>query len=168
MSYSAEVSEGGGDFPEIEDGVYTAIIQDVSEEWEEVNRFKKTDKDPDYVTRQYLTWELTDDEAPEGVTLRQYFTIPEGLKKGFLNKKSNIFATMEVLFGTDYMNGKFQVDLPSWQGMEARLTIKAPREKGVQTGWPKIVDVMEKKKPRRERELATAGAKKGKGDDDDF
>ncbi len=102
----------------------------------------------------------------EGLTTRQYFTIPAGLKSsGSLNKKSNIFALMEVL-GFD-MEGKFKVDPQAWQGMEAQIMLKAPREDGEQTGWPRVTDVLAKAKRKATVAKASGSARKLKDEEDE-
>ena len=164
---TAEVSTGG-DYPVIDDDLYSAMVQDVSEPTEEPNKFKAKDSDPDMVTRFYISWELTSGDAPDGTTLRQYVTLPEAyLSDGYLNEKSNLHKVMTAL-GFD-LSGRFKVDPPSWQGMEARVMVECPRDAdGTQTGWPRITGV----KPKRaaapaaaKREPVKAGAGRGKGDD---
>ena len=148
----AEVSEGGS-YPVIDDDLYAAMVQDVSEPTEEPNKFKAKDSDPDMVTRFYITWELTSDNVPENTTLRQYITLPEAyLSDGYLNEKSNLHKVMTAL-GFD-LTGRFRVAPAEWNGMEARVMVECPRDAdGTQTGWPRITGV----KPKR---ASAAPAKK--------
>lgn len=165
-SKEAEVSTGG-DYPIIDDDLYDAVVQDVSEPAEEPNKFKAKDTDPDMVTRFYVSWELTSGDAPEGTTLRQYITLPPVyLEDGYLNEKSNLYKVMTAL--SIDMSGRFRVDPPSWQGAEARIMVECPRDAdGLQTGWPRITGV----KPKRaKREPVGTGSRKraaAAADDDD-
>jgi len=162
---TAEVSTGG-DYPVIDDDLYDAIIQDVSEPTEEPNKFKAKAEDPDMVTRFFVTWELTSGDVPENTTLRQYIGLPPAyLADGYLNEKSTLHKVMTAL-GFD-LSGRFKVDPPSWQGQEARVMVECPRDsEGVQTGWPRITGVKPKRaKAPAKRETVVAGAKRSKPTD---
>jgi hypothetical protein len=147
---TAEVSTGG-DYPEVEDDLYDAVVQDISEPTEEPNKFKQKDGDPDFVTRFYISWELTSGDTP--ATIRQYITLPPAyLSSGALNEKSTLHKVMTAL-GYD-LSGRFKVNPPEWQGQEARVMVESPRDAdGVQTGWPRITGV----KPKRQKAAVAAG-----------
>lgn len=167
---TAEVSTGG-EWPEMDDDLYDMIVQDVSEPVTEPNKFKQKDGDPDFVTRFFITWEITSGNAPEGTTLRQYIALPEAyLNEGYLNEKSKLYGVMSAL-GFD-LTGRFKVNPEDWQGMEARGMVEAPRDKdGVQTGWPKITSVKparaKRAAPAREPVGAAAGARRSRPKPDD-
>lgn len=106
----------GGEWPEVVDDLYDAVIQDVSEPETRPDSFNDGAEKTDF----YINWELDTDNAP---TLRQYIVLPPAyLSDGFLNEKSNLYKTM-VALGFD-LDGKFTVNPSEWQGMKARVMVE--------------------------------------------
>jgi len=132
--------------PELGDDLYDAVIDEVSEPFEQ----PKFD-DPSQVEEKFwISWRLTGEDVPEDTTLRQYVAIPPKFRSdGFLSAKANLYLLMDTL-GFD-LSGRFEVDPPSWVGMKARVMIenKANRD-GVAV--PKITSV----KPPRQKKAAPA------------
>lgn len=163
-TYSKDAEKGtGGDWPEVPDDLYTAMVKDISEPTTEPDMFNPGKER----TQFYITWELESDDLPEGTTLRQYLTIPEGyLNDGYLNEKSGLYKVMEAL-GYD-MNARFRVDPRAWQGMEARVMVEnqVPKGKGEDDRRPRITGVKPKRGKANKgtnaapaRETVTAGAR---------
>ena len=168
-NYAKDAEQGtGGEWPEISDDLYPAMIQDISEPATKADPFNAGKEKTDF----YITWELYGD-VPDGTTLRQWITIPEGyINDGYLSDKSNLFKLMEAL-GFD-LSGKFRVDPPSWQGMEARVLVENKPNKDGDLR-PRITDVKAPRrkaadKPAAKREPVGAAAKRGGapfGEDDE-
>jgi len=109
----------GGDYPEVPDDLYDAMVQDVSDPETRPDPFNEGKEKTDF----FVTWEITSGDVKPGTTLRQYVTLPEQfMAEGFLNEKSNLYKLMEAL-GFD-LTGKFKVAPPTWQGMEARVMVE--------------------------------------------
>lgn len=130
----------GGDFPEIDDGVYAAMIADVGEPEEREGQFG-------HQVQFKMKWELEDFAKPNGdaIWLWQWVTLPEGyLEKGNLGKKSNLYALMKAL-GFDVDAPNVDINPPSWQGMSARIMVV---NKGTRSDpaavRPRIDDVLPK------------------------
>ena len=122
----ATTAETGGDFPDIDDGLYNAIIQDVSDmiEDEGNGRFGPS-------TKFYVTWEFENQDG-ETVSRRQYIKVADGfLDHHNIHPKSALHKFMSGL-GFDMTPPEVEVDPPSWQGMEAKILIenKAPEGGG--------------------------------------
>lgn len=148
----AEVG-GGGEFPEVSDDLYDAIIQDVTEPRTGPDPFNLGKEKIDFIVK----WELTSGDVAEGTTLWQYVTLPEAyLSDGYLNEKSNLYKLMEAL-GFD-LGGRFKVDPPSWQGLTARVMVENKPDKQGELR-PRITGVKAartKKAPAREPVAAGA------------
>lgn len=163
MSWSGKTRDaevgGGGDIPNIPDDIYDAIIKDVSEPTTSVYDGKEREQF-------YITWELTSGDVV-GESVRQYITLPEVyLNEGYLSEKSNLYKVMEAL-GFD-LTGRFRVDPPSWQGMEARVDLEQERDRnGDPLRWPKVTKVKPKRQAKKQPVAAGAGARRRASDDDD-
>jgi hypothetical protein len=157
--YAKTAEVGTGEWPEIPDDVYDAIIADVGEPETRPDHFNPEVEKTDF----RLKWELISDELPENTWLYQWVTLPEGfLANGTVHKKSNLYAVMEAL-GFD-MTGKFEVDPLTWQGMQARAVVKnAETAEGAMR--PRIKSLMPAKKGRQ---LVAAGVKKPTRDNGAF
>ena len=148
----AEVSSGG-EFPEVADDLYDAIIQDVTEPREGADAFNPGKVKIDFIVK----WELTGDNAPPETVLWQYVTLPEAyLNDGYLSEKSNLYKVMDAL-GFD-MTGRFTVDPPAWQGLEARVMVEnKPNQQGELR--PRITGVKPKRQAKAPRQPGAAGAR---------
>jgi hypothetical protein len=149
--YAKTAEVGTSEWPMIPDDVYDAVIADVGEPETRPDHFNPDQEKTDF----WLRWEFTSDELPEGTWLRQYVALPQGFtSNGKLHKKSNLYSVMQTL-GFD-MEGKFEVDPPSWQGMTARVIVKNKENQDGEMR-PKITGLMPAKKGRQ---LVAAGVKK--------
>lgn len=114
----------GGDWPEIPDDLYTARIMDVSEPETGPDMFNPGKER----TQFYLTWELEPNEdqqengCEDGTTIRQYLSIPAGMKNGTLNEKAKLYELMSAL-GFD-LEGTFKFKPMEWVGAKARVLIE--------------------------------------------
>lgn len=155
-SYTKEAEVGGsGEWPEVADDLYDARVMDVSDPKTGPDTFNPGKEKTDF----YITWELLSGEA-EGVTLRQYITLPEGfLGDGYLSEKSNLFKVMDAL-GFD-LNGRFTVDPPTWIDMRARVMVENKPNKDGELR-PRITSVKPARRTaaaKQKREPVGAGAK---------
>lgn len=176
----AEIGSGGGDFPVVEDGLFEAIIQDITEPRD------GTDYNGDPCKKFVIKWEITSEDVAPDTVLWQYVTLPpKYLQEGVLSEKSNLYKVMTAL-GFD-LAGRFRVDPPSWQGMEARVLVEnfpvlddmgKPKvgEDGKKLTKPRITAVKAPRKspvkasPTPKREPVGAAAKRGGapfGEDDE-
>jgi len=131
----------GGDFPEIPDDLYDAMIQDVSEPEERDDPFNPGHRQ----TQFYVTWELLSDDLPEGTTIRQYLNIPNGVLSGAaINEKSKLYETMQAL-GLIEADKPVMFNPPAWQGTEARVMVETKARQDGSAGRPRVTGV----KPRR-------------------
>lgn len=158
--YTKDAEVGtGGDIPLVPEDLYDAMVQDVTEPRESTYEGKAQQ-------RFIVKWEITSGDVPEGTTLWQYITLPDGyLQDGILGEKSNLYKTMKAL-GID-MEGRFRVDPPSWQGMEARIMVET---RVTAEGKERSVISSVKAKPQRQqkRETVAAGATKDRSKADDW
>lgn len=146
----AEVSTGG-DFPEVPDDLYDAMVKDVSEPETKPDIFNEGKDKTDF----FVTWELTSGDVPDGTTLRQYITLPvEYANSGYLNEKSNLYKVMQAL-GFD-MTGKFKVRPSTWQGMTAKVLVENKKNQAgdVRPRITKVTPARKKQQPQ------SAGAKR--------
>ena len=157
MSWDQYIKEaevgGGGEFPEVADDLYDAIIQDVTEPREGPNTYKPGETKLDFIVK----WELLGADVPEGAVIWQNITLPqEYLNSGFLSEKSRLYQAMDAL-GFD-MKGRFTVDPPSWQGLEARVMVEnKPNQQGELR--PRITGVKPKRQAKAPRQPVAAGAR---------
>lgn len=167
-NYTKDAEQGQGEWVDISDDLYAAMIKDIGEPETKPDTFNPGKER----TQFHITWELSGD-VPEGTTLRQWVTIPEGyINDGYLSEKSNLFKVMEAL-GFD-LSGRFRVDPPSWQGLEARVLVENKPNKDGDLR-PRITDVKAPRrkaadKPAPKREPVGAAAKRGGapfGEDDE-
>lgn len=152
-NYAKEAEKGtGGEWPEVPDDLYDAMVQDVSDPETGPDQFNAGKER----TQFYITFELVSDELPENTTLRYYVTIPEGyINDGYLSDKSRLYKVMDAL-GFD-MGGRFTVDPRQWQGERVRVMVENKVSQNSTTGEarPRITDV---KAPRRKGERSAAAA----------
>ena len=155
----AEKSTGGGDFPDVPDDLYDAMVQDVTDPRTGPDLFNPGKEKTDFIVK----WELTSGGVPDGTTLWQYVTLPEQyLENGYLSDKSNLYKVMDAL-GFD-LEGRFTVNPPEWQGMPARVMVENKPNKDGELR-PKITAV----KPARKTKIAAqekrqpVGASAGRG-----
>jgi len=168
-SYSKDATRTvGGDFVVPPDDIYTCIVADVSDPVTEVNRFKKSDNDPDETTRFYVEWEIEDDlddgqgGSTKGLTFRQYMALPEKyLDFGQLSEKSTVYQIMKAL-GYDMEGDTFNVNPEQWNGKRARVTTeKYVNDNNYERVKVKSLAPMRRERSRREetREPATTGTR---------
>ena len=136
MTYKIEgtVSDGFTP-PEVPDGAYPATIVDLTDPYEEDDKFHPGE----LVTRFWVDWEL--DLAGGTEQLRQWLNVPAGMLEtpARLNSKSNVYAIMNAL-GTIDGDGGFTFDLDSW--MDAKATVLVQNKVGDDgTERPKIINV---------------------------
>lgn len=169
-SYSKDATKStGGDFVVPPEDIYTCVVKDVSEPTVEQNRFKKSEKDPDEVTRFYVEWEIEDDlddgqgGSTAGVTFRQYMSLPQAyLEFGELNGKSTVFEVMAAL-GYNMDSDSFRVNPPDWIGRSARITTtnyKTPEgyERMKVKSLASVRKARERSEPTEERQPVAAGS----------
>ena len=88
----AEIGSGGGDFPVVEDGLFEAIIQDITEPRD------GTDYNGDPCKKFVIKWEITSEDVAPDTVLWQYVTLPpKYLQEGVLSEKSNLYKVMTAL-----------------------------------------------------------------------
>ena len=141
----------GGDWPDVPDDLYDAVVQDVSEPEERDDPFNpgKTQ------TQFYVSWELVSDDLPEGTVMRQYINIPAGVLSGAaINEKSHLYETM-VGLGLIEADKPVVFHPPSWQGLEARVMVENKERKDGSGSRPRITGV----KPKRSALKKRLGAK---------
>lgn len=144
----AEVSTGG-DFPEIPDDLYDAMVKDVSIPETKADPFNEGKLRTDF----FVTWELTSGDVPAGTTIRQYISLPDGYANdGYLSEKSKLFEVMQGL-GFD-MKGKFRVKPSTWQGMEARVMVESKSKDGT-PGRPRVTKVSQARKKQQPQAAAS-------------
>ncbi len=150
----------GGDFPEVPDDLYDAMIADVSDPETRPDPFNEGRDKTDF----FVTWEITSGDINPGTTLRQYVTVPEQfISDGYLNEKSNMYKLMDAL-GID-MSGKFRVNPAEWQGAEARIMVE---NKANQAGSirPRITGVKPAKKKQTTAKPVAKKSASSEWDDD--
>lgn len=129
----AEIGSGG-DFPVVEDGLFEAQIQDITEPRD------GTDFNGQPCKKFVIKWEIVSEDVAPDTVLWQYVTLPpKYLEEGVLSEKSNLHKVMTAL-GFD-LSGRFRVNPPSWQGMEARVLVEnfpVTDEAGVVKMRPKL------------------------------
>ena len=155
--------EEGGEWtpPEVDDGVYKAIVDNVEDRFGTPSYDGKGTQDQYMVT--YKLTELEDDDDGD-VTLVQFLNVPPSLKNdGVLYEDSNIYKAMEA-FG--FNMEKPVVDPDDWIGKECQVLVEnkaaqSGKNKGVKR--PKITSVLAPKQDRRRRR-----ARQEEDDGDDY
>lgn len=146
----------GGEYPDIDDGLYLVTLSDVKDPEERAGLFGMQ-------TQFAIKWEFDDIVQSNGdlIWLWQYVTLPQNyLDKGKLEKKSNLFKLMDTL-GFDMTSDSILVDPRDWHGTEARLqVVNRGTESDPTAIRPRIADVLARVSKKRPANAATATVKR--------
>jgi len=140
----AVATEGTGDFQDVPDDIYMAMVKDVSDPFVSVDPTTGNER-----TQVTIEWELMprpdqiEAGCPEaGYTRKYWVTLTDNfLDKGFVDKKSKLYGVLEAL-GYD-MTGELNFDSDEWQGKKAKVVIKHNKK-----NYPDITDLMKVAAPK--------------------
>lgn len=141
----------GGDFGDLDDGIYVGEILNISDTYEDTYEGKTSTK----VTIEFaILPEHAGQEVPDGYTRTYWLTLTKGfLQNGAVSDNSNLYGLLEAL-GYNMAQQPIAFDSDEWVGRRVRVDIThSPK-----TGYPKISGF---KKPLTKKAAAPAPAAAG-------